>query len=165
MRFEGIIARSDGPNLRDRDFMDQLIAGIAAKTGIDEATARSAVGIILNMFVKEGPGDKVSALMSAMPGASDLLAAQQSGDAASEGANESDPSDVDFSSSLGGIIGGALGDSNPVMDTLAELQDQGLSMEQAIQVGQEVAGYAREKAGDDIVREIASSIPGLSAVL
>jgi len=141
--------------------MEQLITGIAAKVGIEEGMARTAVGTILGMFAKEGPNEKVAALLETIPGASELVSKTSSGAATPE----ADPSAVDFSSGLGGMISGALGESNPVMETLAELQSQGLSVDQAMQVGQEVAEFAREKAGDDVVNEIASAIPGLSAIL
>ena len=38
----------------------------------------------------------------------------------------------------------------------------GLDMEQVQTVGKKVLGYAREKAGDELVGEITAAIPGLS---
>ena len=132
--------------------MDQLIAKIVAQVGLDEATARRAVGIILSMFAKEGPADKVNELIASMPGAAELLADAPEPSSGSGGG-------------LSGMLAGALGGAGPIMETLGNLQAQGLSVDQAKQVGQEVAGFAREKAGDDVVKEIAAAIPGLSNIM
>jgi hypothetical protein len=49
--------------------MDQLVDDIAAKTGLDAAAARRAVGIIINWLGHEGPQEKVNSLIDALPGA------------------------------------------------------------------------------------------------
>ena len=49
--------------------MDELVEQIAAKSGVDRAVARKAVGIIINFLGREGPTDKVQALMDKLPGA------------------------------------------------------------------------------------------------
>ena len=43
--------------------MDELIARLIANVGIDQAQAERAVGIIFDFLRKEGPTDKVQALM------------------------------------------------------------------------------------------------------
>ena len=48
--------------------MDELVDQIAAKTGLDRAVARNAIGIIVNFLGREGPSDKVQALMDKLPG-------------------------------------------------------------------------------------------------
>jgi len=49
--------------------MDELVAKVAAATGIDPATARKAVVIILQFLMNAGPKDKVNALVDQLPGA------------------------------------------------------------------------------------------------
>jgi hypothetical protein len=49
--------------------MDELVAQVAARTGIDAATARAAVTIILKFLVNAGPPDKVNQLIDGLPGA------------------------------------------------------------------------------------------------
>ena len=49
--------------------MDELVAKVAQATGIDPATARKAVVIILQFLVNAGPKDKVDALVDQLPGA------------------------------------------------------------------------------------------------
>lgn len=140
--------------------MEQLIANIVSKVGIDENLAKTAVGIILNMFQDAAPADKMSALTEAMPGAEDLMST------AASATTSTDSGGGGLMGGLGSMVAGALGGGdNPLMAALGQLQAQGLSMDQAKQVGQEVADFAREKAGDDVVKDIAASIPGLSAVL
>src|SRR5262245_65056539 len=48
--------------------MNELIGRLVANVGIDQATAEKAVGIILQSVVKEGPADKVEALLPKLPG-------------------------------------------------------------------------------------------------
>lgn len=48
--------------------MDEFIDQIAAKTSLDPAAARKAVGIIVNFLAREGPPDEVGRLMDGLPG-------------------------------------------------------------------------------------------------
>jgi len=114
--------------------MDELLDRLVANVGVDRAVAEKAVGIILAFLLKEGPSDKVQALISTMPGAD---AAVQS--AEGEG-----------SFGMGGIMGVG-----------TKLMAAGLGMDQMQAVTRELIGYSREKAGEDAVGEIVGSIPGL----
>lgn len=49
--------------------MDELVAKVAQATGIDPATARKAVIIILQFLVNAGPKEKVDTLVDQIPGA------------------------------------------------------------------------------------------------
>jgi hypothetical protein len=49
--------------------MDELVAKVAQATGIDPATARKAVVVILQFLVNAGPKEKVDALVDQLPGA------------------------------------------------------------------------------------------------
>jgi len=118
--------------------MNELVERLGANCGVDPPAAEKAVGIILDFLRKEGPPDKVQALMDKMPGAEALVAA------ASEG------------QSSGGMfgMGGIMGAANRLMAA-------GLSMGQVQSVTREVVAYAREKAGEDAVGEVVGAIPGL----
>jgi hypothetical protein len=122
--------------------MDELIGRLVAGVGIDRAAAEKAVGIILDFLVKEGPTDKVQALLAKLPGADAMIqkAAGESG-------------------GLGGLMGGAMGG---VMGAGMRMMSAGLSMSQVQSVTREVIAYVREKAGEDAVGEIVAAIPGLS---
>jgi hypothetical protein len=119
--------------------MDELIARLVAKVGVDREAAEKAVSIILDFLVKEGPPDKVQPLIDKLPGAQALIQAQQASDAG------------------GGMfaMGGLMGAGTKMMAA-------GLSMGQVQGVTTEVIAFSREKAGEDAVGEIVGSIPGLS---
>jgi hypothetical protein len=55
--------------------MDELVAQIAANTGVDAAVARKAVAIILKFLSSSGAGDKIQPLIDTLPGARDAVAA------------------------------------------------------------------------------------------
>lgn len=114
--------------------MDELLDRLVANVGIDRATAEKAVGIILAFLLKEGPTDKVQALIDQMPGAGAAAQAAES----SGGAG------------MGGIMGVG-----------TKLMAAGLDMTQMQSVTREIIAYSREKAGEDAVGEIVGSIPGL----
>jgi hypothetical protein len=118
--------------------MEELVARLVANVGVDKAAAEKSVGIILDFLRKEGPADKVQALIDRLPGAQALLQAQQGSDAGGFG--------------MGGLMGAG-----------TKMMGAGLSMGQVQGVTKEVIAYAREKAGEDEIGEIVGAIPGLSA--
>ena len=116
--------------------MDELVARLVANVGIDKATAEKAVGIIFDFLLKEGPSDKVQALIDQLPGAA-ALAAQ------------------------GGSAGGGFG-MGGVMGAGTKMMAAGLSMGQVQSVTKETIAFARDKVGEDAIGEIVGAIPGLS---
>jgi hypothetical protein len=116
--------------------MDELVGRLVTNVGIDQSTAEKAVGIILGFLKKEGPAERVQALIDALPGAQALIEGQQG-----EGGMFA----------LGGIMGVG-----------TKLMGAGLNMGQVQAVTKEIIAYTREKAGDDAVGEIVAAIPGLS---
>jgi hypothetical protein len=119
--------------------MNELIDRLVSKTGVERPAAERAVGIILDFLLKEGPTEKVQGLVDQMPGATQLVANEQSGGGGG------------FFGGMGGIMGAA-----------NRLMAAGLSMGQVQSVTREVVAYARETAGEDTVGEIVGSVPGLS---
>jgi hypothetical protein len=57
--------------------MDELVAQVAARTGIDPATARKAVVVMLRFLLREGKSDKVGGLVDALPGAREAIGTGQ----------------------------------------------------------------------------------------
>jgi hypothetical protein len=123
--------------------VEELIARITDKAGVDESTARSAVEIILSFLYEEGDREKVVALVERIPGAEAFV---QGGDPAA-------------AETLGGF-GGLMGSG--AMAAFGKLQTLGLGMGQIQGITQETVTFARERAGDEIVNAVVSSIPGLS---
>ncbi|MBM3530304.1 MAG: DUF2267 domain-containing protein [Alphaproteobacteria bacterium] len=113
--------------------MDELLDRLVANTGVDRAVAEKAVGIIFAFLLKDGPADKVQALIDQLPGAA--AAVQSAGD----------------TGGMGGIMGVG-----------TKLMAAGLGMSEMQGVTREIIAFSREKAGEDTVGEIVSSIPGLS---
>jgi len=116
--------------------MDELIGRLAANTGVQRAAAEKSVAVILDFLLKEGPTDKVQALIDKLPGAGAVIAgvADQGG-----------------AGGMGGIMGAG-----------ARMMAAGLNMAQVQAVTRETIAFVREKAGEDAVGEIVGAIPGLA---
>ncbi|MEZ5841487.1 MAG: DUF2267 domain-containing protein [Hyphomicrobiales bacterium] len=125
--------------------MQELIGRIVEHVGIDAGLAEKAVGIVLNFLAKEGPEDKIAALKAALPDL-DIPAAGGGGGGLFGG---------------GGLLGG-LGGMGAAMAALNELTSAGLGMGDVQGTVREIVGYAKEKAGDEVVDGIIASIPGLN---
>ena len=123
--------------------MEELIARVTQKTGLDAATARKAIGLILGYLQKEGPQAEVNQLIEALPGAMDAIEQSKTG-------------------ASGGLMGmmGSMGGG--VMALGGQLMGIGVSMGQMQPLGKELFAYGREKAGEDVMGAIVGSVPGLS---
>jgi hypothetical protein len=129
--------------------MQELIDRIVDKTGLGADKAEKAIGIMFSLVKTQGDKSKVQQLFDAVPGADELIQ-QHGGDGARGG-------------SLLGMLGGGL--MGGPLAAVSKLQAAGLNMDQIKVLGKETLGYAKEKAGDDLVRDVASSIPGISSYL
>lgn len=127
--------------------MQDLVARVAAAAGVSPEVAEQAIGAILAFLRKEGPKPEVDELFALAPGAEDMAAAN-------EGAG---------SGLLGGLMG--LMGGGGLMGLAGRLSGLGLDMAQMQKIGREVFAYAGEKAGDERIRRLAASIPGLSQFL
>jgi hypothetical protein len=65
--------------------MDELISRLVANVGVDRGAAEKALAIMFEFLRKEGPPDKVQALLERMPGADELMEAQGGVDASGGG--------------------------------------------------------------------------------
>lgn len=129
--------------------MQELVRRVSAKTGLAEEKAERAVSIVLALVKRHGDQSKVGELFQHLPGADELVA-RHGGDGARGGGL------------LGLLGGGAMG--GPLV-AVAKLQAAGLTMDQLKTLGGEVLAYARERAGEPLVKEVAGSIPGISSYL
>lgn len=125
--------------------MEELIARVTNRTGVDAATAKTAIGHILAFLQKEGPAAEVSRLMAALPGSEAAIAESN----AAEGGG-----------GLMGLLGGMMGGG--VMALGQKLISAGVPMNQMQPLGQELFAYGRETVGEDTMGPIVASIPGLS---
>jgi hypothetical protein len=125
--------------------MQDLIDRIVAATGLDAARAEKALGIMLSLVKTQGNQAKVGELFAKLPGAAEL-ASRHGGDGAGKGG-------------LLGMLGGGL--MGGPLAAISRLSAAGLSMEQIKQLGGVTLDYAKEKAGAELVKDVAGSIPGL----
>lgn len=122
--------------------MEELIARITQKTGLEASTAKKAIGLILAFLRKEGPANEVNQLIAALPGAEEAIAQAGSGGGG-------------IMSMVGSMGGG-------VMALGGQLMGAGVSMGQMQPLGRELFAYGREKAGEDVMGPIVGAVPGLS---
>ena len=118
--------------------MDELIAQLTAKVGIEKDVAEKTVGIILGFLRKEGPAEPVDELIKSIPGAEDAMVANSGGGG--------------FSSLMGGGLM-ALG---------SKLMGLGLGMGEIQSVARELFKFGRAKIGSDAMDKIIAGTPGLS---
>ncbi len=126
--------------------VEELVTLVTQKTGLDAARAEKALGIMLSLVKNQGDKTKVEELFAKLPGSADLMA-KHGGDGAAKGG-------------LLGMLGGGL--MGGPLAAIGKLQAAGLSMEQIKVLGATTLDYAKQKAGADLVRQVAGSIPGLS---
>jgi hypothetical protein len=126
------------------DCMNEIISRIAAAAGISEETALEAVTVILNFLKKDGPQEQVDKVIAALPGAENLVTAEERG---------------------GGMLGGMLGGAMGAMGALNKLTSAGLDMGEIQTVTRELVTVAREHAGDEVVDQVIDGIPGLSQIV
>lgn len=129
--------------------MSDLIAQVTSAAGIDAETAQKAIGTVLGFLQKEGPSDAVGQLMGAIPGAEDMVA-QAQGESSGGG----------LLGAVGGLLGG--GGAGGLMALAGQLQGLGLGMGQMQDVGKTLFAHGRELVGEDVMGQIAGSVPGLS---
>lgn len=118
--------------------MDELVEQLAAKAGIDRAVAEKTIGIILGFLRKEGPSDKVQALIDKISGAERVVQASGNG------------------SGLSGLMGGGL------MALGSRLMGLGLGINEIQNVARELFKFGRDRIGADQMGEIIAGTPGLS---
>ena len=128
--------------------MQDLIGQIMAATGMPQEKVTKALGIMLNLIQTQGNQNKVGELFAKLPGAAEL-AREQGIDGAGRGGG----------GLLGMLAGGMMGGP---LAAVSKLTAAGLSMDQIKALGTLTLDYAKEKAGPQLVKEVAGSIPGLS---
>ena len=118
--------------------MDELTGQLAAKAGIEGAVAEKTVGIILGFLQREGPPDKVQALIDKIPGAEAAISASEN------------------SSGLAKLMGGGL------MAVGTRLMGLGLGINDIQNIARELFRFGNDKIGEDQMSAIIAGTPGLS---
>lgn len=126
--------------------MNELVTRIADKVGIAPDTAEKSLGMMLGFLQREADDGAVARMIEALPGAIDLVA-KYNGEGEGKGL-------------LGGLMS-AIGGGG-IMGLGQQLMAQGLGMGEISALARETIAAAREYAGDEVVDNVVSSVPGLS---
>jgi hypothetical protein len=137
--------------------IDELIDRCADKVGLTDSQARIGLSAALALIKRHADPDKVQALMTAVSG---------SGELADEGA-------VLTENKARGLIGGLMGKSGgpggaAMADAMAlnqRLSKEGImlsDMQAILPVSME---FVREKTGEDLLRDVLASVPGLGPLM
>ena len=130
--------------------MEELVARVAAAAGIPADQAQRAINLILAFLKREAPGE-CEDMQHHLPGAQDAAAA---------GAVDK-PSNGGLMGSLMGKLSGGGG----LMSLASQLTGLGLNTGEMTTIGKEVFAFARERAGDEKVEQVAHAIPGLGTLM
>ena len=130
--------------------MDELIERVASSAGITAEQAQRAINLVLAFLKREAPSE-FAELQHHLPGADSAVSAGEADSPQSGG----------LMSSLLSALGGGGG----LMGLASQLTGIGLSTGEMTRVGKTIFDYARERAGDERVSEVANAIPGLSQLL
>ena len=130
--------------------MEELVARVAAAAGIPAEQAQRAINLIFAFLKREAPSE-FEDMQHQLPGAQEGAAA---------GA-EDKPS----SGGLMGSIMGKLSGGGGLMGLASQLTGLGLNTGEMTTIGKELFAFARERAGDEKVEQVAHAIPGLGTLM
>jgi hypothetical protein len=133
--------------------MQQFIQQAMQALGTPEDATTAATSGLLRFLDQNGPKAEVAQLLDALPGARDLIALATPAAATTNGG---------MAAGLGGALSalGGLG-SGGAAGLLGAIQQSGLSMGAAPQLVSLFVGFAKTKAGPDLVGRVTSAVPGL----
>jgi hypothetical protein len=117
--------------------MNDLIERVAGLARLDPAKVERALGLVLSSLRVEGNRQKVDELFAMLPGAQELA--------------ETHHGEVAANTGPGGTFA-----------AISKLKAHGLTMDEIVTLGAETLDYAQLRAGGDLVRQVAGSIPSLS---
>jgi hypothetical protein len=130
--------------------MDEFIQRMSAALGVDEATAKAAIGHVLQFLQKNLPEGPLADLINHMPHAQELI------DAAS--ASHPEGLGAEVLGGLGGLLGGAGGN---IMALAGKLTGIGLDMGQMQKLSHEFFAHAEDVLGKENVDKIIEAVPAL----
>ncbi|QRG06265.1 hypothetical protein EZH22_25420 [Xanthobacter dioxanivorans] len=126
--------------------MDELIARLGERLGVDQRTARELVAIVIQFLAREAPPEAMAPLFAAHPWAQGLAAEVPE-------AKATTPSERHF----GGMA--------RLMGVADRMMALGLTMPQVQQTVRETVDYARDTVGPEPVDALVRAIPGLRQVV
>jgi len=132
--------------------MQDLVATISKNLGIDSGIVEKAIGIILKMLKDNGLDEKIAPILEQLPGSEELINKAPEPSSSSGGGG--------LMAAVGGLMGGG-----GLMETVGQLQNIGLDMNQSQGVAKELVNYTSDKVGSDTLKDALKDIPGMEMIL
>ena len=129
--------------------MEELIARVAAAANLPVDQATRAINLVMAFLKREAPSE-FGELQGFLPEAEQAVSAGEADDP-----------------KAGGLVGGLMNmiGGGGLMGLASQLTGMGLSTGEMTSVGREILSFARDRAGDERVSQVAHAIPGLSQLL
>lgn len=164
--------------------IDDFIKMATSQLGINEQQAKGATGSVLGLLQKSAPAGDFNSLLSAVPGAGDLLKNFGGGSSAPASGNPLGA----LGSALGGALGGSKGGSGggllgaamgalgggggsgggglgQLAGLMGALGNNGVSANQAPQFLSMLLGFFQQKAGGDVMSGLLKNLPDLAKLM
>lgn len=146
--------------------MQEFIQMAVQQLGVSEGAAKGATGGLLGMIQKQAPAGDFDRLLSAVPGAKDLLGGATSTPAAPSGATSP-------AAGLGGALGGMLGklggnlpgSLGQAASIVGMLQQHGIGADKAGGFVKLFSQFLQSKAGKDLAGNLLTKVPDLKSLL
>ena len=138
--------------------MDQIIKSLSQSLGLPEGAIRAGLGVLLNMIKQKtaaSGNSQFGALISLLPGASELMASAPGAPAQSSGGISG------LLSAAGNLLGGNLGEA---AQAVSALQGAGIPMDKAAPLASGFFEQAKSVAGPDAVDAVLSQLPALGSL-
>lgn len=137
--------------------IQELVEQSAVHAGLSQDQAGAALSVALFLIRKHGDAAKVDALFQAIPGSAEL-AEQGAGLAQNKGGGLM----AGLMRGAGGAGGAAMSDAMAMGQQLAR---RGVTTSDMQKILPLAMAWVREKTGQDLLKEVLSSIPGLGPLL
>jgi len=141
--------------------MDQIIKSLSQSLSLPEPAVRAGLGILLN-FVKQkcaaSGNAQFSALISLLPGASDLMASAPAAGAGAAGGGGALGSLI---SAAGSLLGGGAAEA---AQAASALEGAGIPLDKAAPLASGFFDQAKSVAGDDAVNAVLKNLPALASM-
>ena len=135
--------------------MQDFIQDVAGKLGVSTDAATTATGGLLGLLKENGDSADVSEMLGKIPGADDLIQSAAGGGGGGG-----------LLGGIGGALSGALGGGGGnALGALDALTKGGLSMDKLGSFLTMFKQYVQPMLGDDLLKRLLGSVPGLSKIL
>lgn len=141
--------------------MDELIGQITSQLNMETDKAETGVGALLSIIKEKAADGDAAALLGALPGSEDLISKASA--LASDGAGAGGGLLGGLMSKVSTLMGGS--STGEIMGMLSKFQGAGIGMDDVKGMAPMLIGFAKEKAGPELVDKIIGQVPGLDKLL